>query len=181
MTAPTQANIRVFFALWPPGDLQHQLYALSQSVQARTGGRAIAAERLHLTLAFIGNAVPAQVAALEACGDTMSPLAAELQLDQVGFWARTGVVWIGSRQASAELLEFAAELHDRVRRLGFRLEKRLFRPHITLLRRARHRARIGPVSLSWTLTGFTLTASQLDPAGAHYTVLRRWSTAGDME
>ena len=181
MAEPGEVKTRVFFALWPPAALQQQLHDLAASLQARTGGRAITSERLHLTLAFMGAVEPAQVAALEACGSAMPPLHGALALDQVGFWARTGVVWIGSRDPDPGLLEFTAQLHDRVRRLGFRLEPRPFRPHVTLLRRARRRARIAPVRLNWALDGFTLTASQLDPAGAHYTVLRRWSTAGDVE
>lgn len=172
---------RVFFAIWPPLALRQELHALSQTLQQHTGGRVIKPESLHLTLVFIGTVGPPQIDALCACADALPLPGTELVLDQVGFWTRAGVVWAGSRHPDPDLLGFAAELHDRVQHLGFRLQKRVFRPHITLIRRARRRARTAPIRLNWRLTELTLTASELDPAGANYTVLRRWSSAGDME
>ena len=48
--------LRLFFALWPPGDLQGRLAAWAR--QAAGKGRAMRRENIHLTLAFLGATDP---------------------------------------------------------------------------------------------------------------------------
>ena len=179
-TAPTPTQ-RVFFALWPPPELQRVLAEWAQSLQKQTGGRPQTPERIHATLAFIGAASAPQVSALLTVGDTLSPPRSELVLDQLGFWARNGVLWAGCRETDPRLLAFVDQLQQQLRRLGFRLEARPFRPHITLLRRARRRARTKITPLAWPVNDFVLARSQLSPGGSEYTILRRWSSAGDVK
>ena len=181
MTAQDPSRERVFYALWPPPELQGILADWARELQRHTGGKPLTAERIHVTLAFIGSVLPAQTQALLECGDGIAPPRAQLVLDQLGFWARKGILWAGSREPDPHLLRFVDQLHQRLRRLGFRLEDRPFRPHITLLRRARRRARTDIEPLVWPVNEFVLVRSQLTPEGAQYMILRRWSAATDME
>mgnify|MGYP000674510999 CR=1 FL=1 len=75
------AGARLFFALWPPRELAEALAGL----QRRLGeaGRPVPRERLHLTVLFVGDGDPEQVAAAGA----RAAAAAEpvrLGLDRIG-------------------------------------------------------------------------------------------------
>lgn len=181
MSTPQTPPQRLFFALWPPPELQRVLAEWAQTLQKQTGGRPQSPERIHATLAFIGAASAPQIEALLACGDTLSPPRSDLVLDQLGFWARNGVLWAGCRDPDPRLLAFADQLQQSLRRLGFRLEERPFRPHITLLRRARRRARSKIAPLVWPVNDFVLARSELSPQGSQYSILRRWSSAADVK
>lgn len=137
--------------------------------------------QLHLTLAFVGEADRAQADALvEALADVESA-AFPAEVAGVGHFERKGrptALW--ARVPPGEPL---AQLQRRVeracRRAGIDLEKRAYRPHVTLARLPR---RAGPVGEwltrhgtlragPWEVAGFTLYESRLRPEGARYSPL----------
>ncbi len=135
----------------------------------------MATENLHVTLAFLGELTAPQVSAVISCCHPL-PARFRIKLDRLGFWQNRGLVWIGAREADPEFTQFVEDLRHRLRRLGFRIDQRLFVPHITLLRKARRRPRIALNGLEWTIDEYTLSASELRTDGARYSVLNRWST-----
>jgi len=175
------ASLRVFFAVWPDSRECSVLADWILRLQDRVGGRPVMPDRLHLTLAFIGAALAPQVAALRSCAAGMPPVHAMLQLDRVGFWPRSGITWAGCRAPDPRLIGWVTEFHERLRRLGFRIEEREFRPHITLLRRARRRARLRVEPIDWRIDEFTLVASRSAQGGTRYEVLDRWSGPVDVK
>jgi len=50
--------MRLFFALWPPREAARALADWAGEVARESGGRATAEEKIHLTLAFLGEAKP---------------------------------------------------------------------------------------------------------------------------
>jgi 2'-5' RNA ligase len=152
-------------------------------------------ERLHLTLKFLGEQTEGAVAPLQqALAQVLSlhpPVT--LQLEGLGAFPNLRaprVVWLGvERDPKLELLQ-----HDVERacaNLGYELEGRAFRPHITL-GRMKERHRLSPraaralasAARSVTYTGsanvdsLDLMASQLKPDGPQYTVLAAISLRG---
>ena len=151
--------------------LTEQLKRYSSQVHSQVGGRAVKAENLHVTLAFLGDLNTTQIAAIIDCCLPL-PGNFRIKLDRVGFWKNRGLVWIGGRQPDLEFKQFIEGLRGRMRRLGFRIDQRSFIPHITLLRKARKRPRISLDSLEWVIQEYTLSASVLGQEGARYSVLK---------
>lgn len=125
--------MRLFAAL--PLDRQ-ALEALTRAQEElRRAGRGSFPRRemLHLTLAFLGeveDAAPAMVAAEALRGAGAFPLT----LEGVG---RFGDTWWAGVAENPALEALALGLQRDLRRRGFSLEERPWRPHITLARRYR--------------------------------------------
>jgi RNA 2',3'-cyclic 3'-phosphodiesterase len=71
------------------------------------------------------------------------------------------------------LLELERRLWDALTAKGFIREERIYRPHVTLARRARPvDAEIGPVE--WSVSELALVESLPDGRNVHYEPLRSW-------
>lgn len=154
--------MRLFFAAWPPAGTAEGLARWARAAQRESGGRAVPAQNIHLTLAFLGDADPA-AAALAA---TARVPALELVLDEARFWAHRRMIWVGSTQAPPALARLAQALG----------EKRAFAAHVTLIRHVRHGRRLPPFpALPWPVREFTLVDSTLGPQDPSYGVLARYA------
>lgn len=172
---------RYFFAIWPGAEVRDSLFEWARSVRADAPARQVTPDNLHITLVFLGELVPPQVEAVRKVAAATRWREAILDLDRIGYWRRSGIIWAGSGRGSAELSALAEDLRDRLRRLGFRVEERRFVPHVTLYRKARHKPRWQRRPVQWRIDEFCLAESRLSTDGAHYSVVDRWSTQGDME
>ncbi len=165
---------RCFVALDPDADSREALAALPVAAGARRTPRA----QLHLTLAFIGEIeratagrIAARLPAL-AAGAALPPLAVE----RLAHWpggARARLV-VAELARPAVLMERPARVRDALAALGLALERRAFRPHVTLARFAREVGRGAPASTSLTdevdvrFASLVLYESLLLPAGAEH-------------
>lgn len=167
--------LRLFFALWPDAGARAGLAAEAAALRRDCGGRATAAGRLHLTLAFLGNVPVARLPELEALAALQDVRPFVLKLDRVGWWPRQRLVWAGTQSCPRELEALASALAGALRAGGFSVEHRPFMPHVTLLRDARRappRAAFGP--LVWHAAGFVLAQSEILDRGIRYRVVARW-------
>ena len=174
MSSATCDARRLFLALWP-GDRERR--AIDDLARSIPGVGQIRADRLHLTLVFLGATHPDRLACYEAVLGGIRIPRMVLTLDRIGYWRRPRLLWLGIDDSSAKLQDLVGELKNRLRRCGFSPEQRSFRPHVTL-RRKFH----GPVPtrfpgkpISWQVDGITLVESQTDMPGSSYRVLRRWA------
>lgn len=78
-------------------------------------GRPVAAENLHLTLAFLGDVSADKQQALIALAGRIRQPGFTLNLDDAGQWLRSRVVWLGTRQSPRGLLQLANMLRARQR------------------------------------------------------------------
>ena len=167
---------RLFFALWPEEGLRQQLYELAkQSLKANTGRR-VAAENMHLTLAFLGSVAEADQTRYEAAASGVRGRTFTLTLDQLGCFRRSGIFWIGPQRVPAELLSLVRELNQALQACGFTPEPREYRAHLTLardVRRCPERA-MGLSPISWVVRHFAMVQSHTESHGATYEILRRW-------
>jgi RNA 2',3'-cyclic 3'-phosphodiesterase len=164
---------RHFFALWPAEDAAERLARLTQEIAGRTGGRAVPAANIHLTLAFLGELEPARVAAARDVADGARGAAFSIRLDTLGAFRRAGVAWITDASPDARLLALQGTLDARLRQAGFALEERPFNPHVTLARRTQSvlaREAVDPIG--WRVTEFALVRS--DPGSGRYLILGSW-------
>lgn len=134
-------------------------------------GRAVARSRLHLTLAFLGCVDRRGLDTALAVGDMIQGRAFRLRLDQVGGFARAGIIWLAPDEPPAALLALSKKLYENT---CARVDKRAFRPHITLTRKAGRLATRRVEPITWTVTDFSLIASGTAGRPGSYRELRRW-------
>lgn len=165
---------RLFFALWPPETLRQALATVASAECAH--GRLVPAQRIHLTLAFLGSVSQATARCLM---DGASRLHAEpfaLALDRLGCWRRVGILWAAPSVVPEPLLRLVASLADLISGCGLEPESRPFQAHITLARKVRpggdSRALTPP--LPWPVGELHLIQSETLPEGPRYTPIGRW-------
>lgn len=170
----SQRSQRLFFALWPDAQTRARI-AKQARVLARRQGRPVAAENLHITLAFIGASGPEQRSCLEAQGTQVRVEPFCLELSRVGYFPRARVLWVGPQTTPESLLGLVVRLNRVLAPCGYRPEPRPFAVHVTLFRKAnpvREAPAFEPVP--WPVRDFCLVESVSDRNGVHYQVLRRF-------
>lgn len=135
---------RLFFALELPKAIQKQIIHWRAAHFADDAGRPVAADNLHLTLAFLGDVSAEKQRALSAMAGRIQQPPFTLTLDDAGQWLRSRVVWLGTRQPPRGMLQLANMLRAQAARSGCYQSPQPFHPHITLLRDARHAVPIPP-------------------------------------
>jgi len=165
---------RLFFALWPDPALRSRLATLGGAVLAGEGRR-VPPQRLHLTLAFVGDVAPAVRACLleTAAGIAAAPFT--LTLDCLGGWRRSQVLWVGTDQKPAGLAHLVAEVRRVCVGCDVALESRPFAAHVTLARKVRRPPAGQPLpGLVWSVREFALVRSVVGRGGPSYTTLAAW-------
>ena len=151
---------RLFFALWPPKTARALLAELGTKLAQDCGGRAVVADKIHLTLAFLGEVDAAgEVRALEVA-EAIAFEPFELVLDRVGCFPRAHVAWAAPSAPDPRAGRLAEELAAGLRAAGFALERRAFAAHVTLVRRiVRPCAEAPSESIAWKANAFALVES----------------------
>jgi 2'-5' RNA ligase len=170
--------LRLFFALWPDAATRRTLDSLAREVAVETVGRAVAADNLHLTLAFLGEHPAAIVPELCSSVAAIEVLPFRLSLDDVGCWRKTGIAWLAASKRTAQLQELRQHVTKALATLQIVIDERRFAPHVTLARRCESvivRQLTPPIE--WQVGSFALVASTLDPRGVRYEVLQNFALA----
>ena len=162
--------------------------------------RWVGPESLHVTLKFIGEQKPEQVAAITERLQVVKGKSAEIRFAGHGFFPTAKaprVFWIGI-QAGPELAELASGVDSALAELQIRREERPFSPHLTLARGGgrsgspqwrkgdgpnaafaelqKRLAAMSEINLgTMTAREFFVYQSQLSPGGSKYTKLQRFS------
>lgn len=168
----------MFFALWPSAPVRARLAALAGEAKSHCGGRAIAADNIHLTLFFVGSFERARLDCLEAIGGSLGGEAFELVFDRLGHWPHNRIVWAGTTRCPAPLASVAARLRGALAPLGLTQETRPYVPHVTLLRDARRPPETRRIeSFAWAVRDLVLAESVQSARGVRYVVRHRWPLA----
>ena len=180
-SGPGTKHGRVACALWRP---------------AHASGDA----KFDLTLVFVGRVEVARISELRSVAETIRIERFTVDFDVAECWRHNRIACLGAGQAPAGLLALVAALESGVQASGIDFDKRAYKPHITLLRKAdcrkegvgigaeipdsatlpRRRASatdkknpaLEPVD--WPARDFVLVKSSLRPDGARYEELGRW-------
>lgn len=155
---------------------------------------------VHLTLRFLGDTTDEQRRLLQT---TLPPIVAEhqpftLQLQGIGCFPNVktpSIIWLGLQPADQTLFQLQAHLEKAAQSAGFAIERKPFRPHLTigrmrqsitraqqqaigqLLARALAAAHHQPTP-SFVVTRVVHMRSELEPSGARYTPLQLFNLAG---
>ena len=163
---------RAFFALWPDDAARAAIVRATRDAVRLSGGRPIAKERLHVTVAFLGEITPAGLEAARSAPPI--PVGEfELTLDAVGVWPESRILWLAPSAPPEALFELEGGLWDALATRGFRAEERVYRPHVTLVRRAKPiETAVEPVRFA--VRDLALVESFPEGRSVHYEVLQRW-------
>ncbi len=166
---------RLFFALWPSVELGRELYRLAGMALRGGAGRRVAPENIHLTLAFLGSVDASFRECAEQAASRVQAGAFALNLERIGCWAKSGILWVGPEQTPETLLQLIQELNSGLAGCGHVAEKRPYAAHLTLVRDARPCVPARNIDAHrWEIDRFCLVQSHAHPEGAHYEILRQW-------
>ena len=163
---------RVFFALWPDDATRSSISRATREAVRASGGRPIAKDRLHLTVAFLGELTDVGLEAARA----VPPVRVgsfELTLDALGIWPDSKILWLAPSNPPDALGGLEAQLWVGLIDRGFHGEERIYRPHVTLARRARP-IELEVEPLRWLVQDLVLIESFPEGRNVHYEVLERW-------
>ena len=167
---------RLFFALQPSSDdLDRLARALPDDLDA---GRVIPRENLHVTLAFLGDVdTELEAAAREAAAGVQAP-PVTLSFTALAHWSGSRTRVLVPEAIPAEAQTLRGELARRLRERGVPFDARIWRPHLTVARKARPAEEVPVEPLLFRFREFVLVHSRTDPAGARYVAIGRWRLQG---
>lgn len=179
-------KIRTFICFETAPSLQAYLDQLIQEASRKAEPiKWVAAEKIHLTLKFLGDISVAQArqvaGVLDKIGAQTAPL--HLRFNRLGAFPNfraPRVFWLGCSEQSAALDKLVERLEDELAALGFAKEMRAYTPHLTIGRpKDRHCRQTSRFLESYVvqpqeLTGdkLVLMRSELHPSGAKYTPIK---------
>jgi RNA 2',3'-cyclic 3'-phosphodiesterase len=177
-SAPAEPTRRLFFALWPDDGARAAIAALARE-QIYQQARRVAAENLHITLAFPGSVTARVQACLEEAAGRITGASFALAIDRLGYWPGPRILWAGPSEIPPALSSLAASLREVLAACGLTPENRPYQAHITLARKASRALTVTQVSpIPWSIRQFCLVESVSESSGTRYRVLRAWPLEG---
>lgn len=170
---------RLFFALWPDAALRQ--LCVTEMPKLKAYGKPVLPANIHVTLLFLGATDTDRQRALSEFASTITIEPMTLAFDKLSYWKKPAVYCLTSTSGNAAVSELAGQLSRAAASLGMEVDNRPFKPHVTLLRKARFSPvhdRI-PQPIVWTADNFCLVESCSTPSGVEYRVIRRWQAAAN--
>ncbi len=163
------SNKRLFFALWPDNRQRDRLRDHIGPMAKLVEGQAVYRGDWHVTLTFIGDFPERLVPELlsRAAAVPFEPF--RMRFDRVEFWPRPKVACLVGASTPPELESLVEGLNNVVSDFGVSLDDRRYRPHITVVRRARpfETQRLAqPALVEWS--GFELIESVSERGSSSY-------------
>ena len=137
-------------------------------------GIAVDRRNWHVTLVYIGRFDEENMAALQAAAANIEPFDFRLRFDRISFWQAPKYASLNPRNTPAELEGLVESLEQILLPFGFEPNERVYRPHITVARRARtftDAPLARPIDLEWS--GFQLVESVSTTRGVQYHPLKQ--------
>jgi len=153
-----QASSRLFFAACPDDRTRTRLVRVQAGFNAGSA-RAVAADNLHLTLAFLGQVPAAGRECYMHAAAMLEVPRIDITLDRFGYFGKRLLCWFGPSAVPAELQTWQRLLQAAIAPCGYRVRRR-FKPHVTLFRNAGSLATPAQVPVvKWQMDRFFLLES----------------------
>ena len=153
-------GVRLFLALWPDKSIRRQLVQWRDAWQWPNHSAPVADGKLHLTLNFLGNVDEALLPDLvEAFDVSFTPF--EIELGRAVVWHQSIAV-LEPLSIPPALFDLHVSLNERVAAAGLPVEDRIYKPHVTMARRAgKATPPEGMPAVRWQVDGYALVQSKL--------------------
>jgi len=180
-------SIRAFISIEIPQEIKEKISLIQEQLKSvETPVSWVRLDSIHLTLKFLGNIMEEQIPDIKKCIDTavngISPF--NVNVKGGGVFPNLNyprVIWLGLEDKTDSLFKIQKGIDNCLEKIGFEPEERGFKPHLTL---GRVKSLKGKNQLIRTIHIYKdievgeiyvdkikLMRSQLNPAGAIYTVL----------
>ena len=170
---------RLFFALEPKQKVRQEIHAVQKKLAC--SGRMVPLERIHITLAFLGQQAPETIPQLCAIASRLNFEPCTLVLDRLGTFRRVSVLWLGATVVPAPLRDFHQALLSELETAGIGFDRKAWKPHLTLYRRLRNKTGIMErVAVSWRLNQFSLMESINVQGGVEYCRQGHWQSGSSV-
>ncbi len=165
---------RLFFALWPDQSIRKRCISVME--QLKIYGRPVDPNNLHVTLLFLGATDPEQEQVLSKAASKTSLTPITLVFDQISYWKKPAICCLSSREVDRAAILLAEQLRDTAVAIGMEVDLRLFKPHITLLRKSRSIPVLTIRPIVWQTNRFCLVESSATQSGVSYRVIESWQS-----
>lgn len=178
---------RLFVAVELPDYVVEAIVKLREEVGRVEGLNWTSPEKLHLTLAFLGEVEPLLQEKIAGRLPEARVQPFYLELEGLGVFPKKGrpqVLWAGTAAADPRLFQLHGKIEKILLDFGFEPERRRFSPHVTLARIGSRAAPAIPAipkkqanfgAAPFRVEGITLFASERDGSAAVYRKLREVS------
>ncbi|HQS59091.1 MAG: 2'-5' RNA ligase [Gallionellales bacterium 35-53-114] len=179
MENSSNSPVRIFFALWPNETERAALTAWQPPLKKLCGGRATPDDRLHNTLVFLGEVEAERLEALKLAAQEISGAAFQLEFDTAKYWGHNHILYAAPGSVPPKLALLVNALEQVLLRHHFKIDRREYKPHVTLLRHAHCRNSTLPEMppVVWNMHDFVLVKSVSAGQGVRYEVLERFPLA----
>jgi 2'-5' RNA ligase len=171
--------MRLFFAIWPEDDIRLALAPQRLEVARLTGGRPTLPVSLHLTMVFVGNVPQKRLLEMKMVASRVRAAPFRYTVDTAGCFATARIAWLASDQPPQALFDLQNALHDGVRAADFDVDRRTFRPHITVAREI-----VTPIETYttspciWDVDKFSLIQAEKSGNSVKYEIIDQWPLIG---
>ena len=165
---------RLFFGLWPDDRQRDQLRNAISPIAKLVEGSAVYRGEWHITVAFIGDFEERRIPELQQAASAIVVAPFRLRFERAEFWPRPKIAVLVAQAVPAELEQLVVSLNTVATDAGVLVETLSFRPHITIVRRARpfETQRLAqPIMVEWS--GFELIESVSDRGSRSYYPLKQ--------
>ena len=165
---------RIFFALWPNDRQREQLRNVISPAAKEVEGATVYRGSWHVTLAFIGDYPEYLVHNIQSAADEIEFEPFRMRFDKAEYWPRPKIAVLATQSVPPELERLVTALNGVLSDAGIESESRTFRPHITIVNKARpfETQRLAQTALvEWS--GFELIESISEPRGVTYRPLKQ--------
>jgi len=165
---------RLFFALCPDQQTRRKVEEFNQTIRV-PGIKKVRADNLHITLLFLGNTDVSSEMRLRRLASDITAQPFVVQFSQLDFWRKAKILCLTTRTYDVQLAILVESLTAIAKQCGLATEERVYRPHITLVRKAHSLIDMDVLPIEWQADSFCLLESTSTSEGVHYQVLECWS------
>ncbi|MFO7966112.1 MAG: RNA 2',3'-cyclic phosphodiesterase [Archaeoglobaceae archaeon] len=174
--------MRLFIAADLDPEIREKLVPVQQ-VLDRSGVKTVKKDNVHITLKFLGEVEDSRVEPIKEALRKIEFKSFDFHVKGVGFFPSPNhikVAWVGVEEGNDEMSDLAKQIDDKMKKLGFKKEKKKFIAHATLARIKKINAQEREKMLKdlepylnqdfgWmNVSNFTLKKSELTPKGPIY-------------
>lgn len=177
--------MRLFIAADLEPEIREKLVPVQQ-VLDRSGVKIVDNDNVHITLKFLGEVEDRRVEPIKEALRQIKFNSFDIHVKGVGFFPSPNhikVAWVGVEEGNNEMSNLANQIDDKMKKVGFKKEKKKFVAHATLARIKKINAQEREKMLKdlepylnqefgWmNVDNFTLKKSELTPKGPVYSDL----------
>ncbi|AWL10978.1 RNA 2',3'-cyclic phosphodiesterase [Saliniradius amylolyticus] len=138
--------------------------------------RPVPMANFHITLAFLGDTSADKMEKLLSGADAIEAAPVRFDANQMGYWQRPGIVFLGDKQPDDALYALAQKCQALGARLRLNKEDKRYHPHVTLFRKVEQAPPVALTEPDFSLRFDHFSLMQSIPArdGVQYRELERW-------